>query len=468
MVVSHKQNRHMGRTRANLEKGWIILALFAAVVALTGGASRFDATQIIPLRALSAVFLVSSLLFMTKEKVKAERTLVILFGCFTVIVAVQLVPLPSWVGQSLHERTEIGRIDAVLGLESLWRPLSLTPMRGWNVLGGLVVPAAGLLLAIAFRTSSTTLLRIIAGLGVLNALVGILQIATGKSSALYFYEVTNRGSPVGILANENHAAVFAACSMLVVALLGLKARQRFSSFWERLVYIVAFLFILFVSLVGGSRAGLIAAIGAISVSMVMLVLSPRQRRGRATGDAVRRWFDERPSLILVIPVIIVLLTAASFLALDRAPAFRDILARDNFEDLRWSLWPVITAMLEDHWLLGAGFGAFEQVFHIYEPSALLMPSYINQAHNDWAQLVIEGGAMAGGLAIGLFVWLAKMVDYIARHRALRVDALFWMTVFAIIAGASVIDYPMRTPLFQLVTIWLLLALSRGARGEKTA
>ncbi len=446
-----------------LNRGWIILALLAVVVAFTGGASRFDAIQIVPLRSLSALFLVLSLFLLTKERLKAERALIILFGCFALIVTLQLVPLPPQIWQTLMGRTGILQMHAALGLEGIWRPLTLTPMRSWNVLGSLVVPAAGLLLAIAVRASSLTLLRIVAGLGVLNALFGLLQIVAGRSSVFYFYEVTNRGGAVGVFANENHAAVFAACSMLVVTLLGLRVRKERNAVWERLLYPAAFFLILLVALAGGSRAGFVAVIGTILVSMTMLALSPRPRRGLRAEQSAGRWFDQHPRLILAVPVILVSLTAAAFLALDRTPAFRDILVRDSFEDFRWSLWPVISKMLEGHWALGTGFGSFEQVYHIYEPSGLLMPSYVNQAHNDWAQFIIEGGLLAGLLLTGLFAWMVKAIGTMLFHRTRTVDATFWMSIFAIIASASLVDYPLKTPLFQLATVWLLLALSRDAR-----
>lgn len=466
MVGGGERKEQVQITDESSRKGWILLGLLAATVAFAGGASRYDAIQIVPLRTLSSLFFVSSLFFLTKEKVKAERALVVLFGCFALIVVSHLAPLPSFLWRSLPERAEVFQLDAALNLGEIWRPWTLTPVRTWNVFGSLVVPAAGLFLAISLRASSLILLRIVSALGVLNAFFGLLQIATGKAGVFYLYEVTNRGSPVGILANENHAAIFAACSMLVVTLLGLKARQGLAASWERLVYPFAFFLILFVSLVGGSRAGLVAAIGAVLVSMAMLVLSPRHPRWRPAGDAVRRWLDERPSLILAVPVIIVSLTAASFLALDRSPAFRDILARDNLEDLRWSLWPVIARMLENHLFLGAGYGSFEQGYHIHEPAALLMPSYVNQAHNDWAQFIIEGGVLAGILLVGLLSWLAKRVGTMALHRKFRVDAVFWMSFFMLIAVASLIDYPLRTPLFQLVMVWLLLAFSRDSRDAK--
>ncbi len=463
MVGSRERRVQVGKMGEGLDRGWIILALLAAVVAFTGGASRFDAIQIVPLRSLSALFLVSSLFSLTKERLKAERALVILFACFALIVMLQLVPLPPRIWQSLLGRTDILQLDTALGLEGAWRPLTLTPMRSWNVLGSLVVPAAGLFLAIALRASSLTLLRVVAGLGVLNALLGLFQIVMGRSSVFYFYEVTNRGGAVGVFANENHAAVFAACSMLVVTLLGLRVSKERSAVWERLMYPAAFFLILLVALAGGSRAGFVAVIGTILVSITMLALSPRPRRGLRAEQSVGRWLDQQPRLILAIPVILVSLTAAAFLALDRTPAFRDILVRDSFEDLRWSLWPVIIEMLEGHWVLGTGFGSFEQVYHIYEPSALLMPSYVNQAHNDWAQFIIEGGVLAGLLLTGFLVWMVRAIGTMFFHRTRRVDAIFWMSIFAIVAAASLVDYPLRTPLFQLVTVWLLLALSRDAR-----
>jgi len=449
----------VGRSR-----GWIVIALFATVVALTGGASRFDAIQIVPLRAVSALILITSLFFLSKQRTKNEGVLIVMLGCFALIGALQVTPLPPWLWKNLPHYGAVAQLDATLRLEGQWRPLSMAPMRTSNMLGSIVVPVAALLAAIAFSTSSKTILRVVAGLGVLNALLGLLQIVTGRSSLLYFYEVTNRGSPVGLFANENHAAIFAACSMLVIVFLGLKVTHRSGALFERMLYSAAFLLILFVSLVGGSRAGLVAAVGAILVSLFMLALSPHHRRERSPGPVgARRWFDSIPGVILVIPIGVVSLTVAAFFALDRVPAFRDLLAQDGFEDLRWSIWPVIAKMLGDYWIFGAGFGAFEQIYYIVEPPKLLMPSYVNQAHNDWAQLIIEGGAMAGLLAIGLFAWGAKRIAAIAAHRALRADAIFWISIFAVVGAASLIDYPLRTPLFQLVSVWLLVALSRDAR-----
>jgi len=446
-------------------QSWVLLSLLAALVALTGGASRYDAIQIVPLRAFSALFLIPAFYYLTLESIKEHRALLLLFACYALLVVAQLAPLPPSIWEGLPSRSTIVQLDSVLGLQDKWRPITLAPMRSWNVLGSLVVPAAGLALAISLGVSVRVLLSVIAGLGILNAILGLLQIASGRFSPLYFYEVTNRGAPVGLFANENHASIFAACSLLVITSLGLRAREGRRSPWERLIYPVAFFFILLTALVGASRAGLAAAVGAVIISFVMLLLTPRSSRGRSVNDPLRRWFDKHAGLVLVVPMIAITLTVIAFLMLDRTPAFEDMLSRDSFADLRWSLWPVLIMMLSTHWVLGSGLGSFEQVYTIYEPSELLMPQYVNQAHNDWAQFIIEGGVLGGLILVALLIWMAGAMFKLAVRRSTRVSALFWISIFAIVGVASMVDYPLRTPLFQLVMVWLLVALSRDLRGE---
>ena len=120
---------------------WMFLGAFALLVGLTGGASRYDAIQIVPLRALSCLLLVPALYYLTVGQLRKERVLLTLFGVLVLLIAVQLVPLPPFVWQELPGREGIVRLDEALGLQDVWRPLTLAPMRTWNALGGLIVPA---------------------------------------------------------------------------------------------------------------------------------------------------------------------------------------------------------------------------------------------------------------------------------------------------------------------------------------
>ena len=441
----------------------MFLGAFALLVGLTGGASRYDAIQIVPLRALSCLLLVPALYYLTVGQLRKERVLLTLFGVLVLLIAVQLVPLPPFVWQELPGREGIVRLDEALGLQDVWRPLTMAPMRTWNALGGLIVPAVGILLAISLRASSRVLLQLIAGLGIFNALLGMLQVFSDRFGPLYFYEVTNRGGAVGIFANENHAGIFAAVSMLVVADLGLRARVAQTAKWMQMLYPAAFFLIFLVALVGGSRAGFAASLGAALVSFCMFLLAPKVQHRGSVADPVRKWASQHPRVIPLLALFAIVLTVSLFLVLERAPAFADLLNTDSFADLRWLLWPSIKEMVGIHWIVGSGFGSFEQVYKIIEPTGLLMPRYVNQAHNDWVQFIIEGGAIAGVLLLATLFWLARAVTKLAKVRSKWASAFFWFSIFAIIGGASLIDYPLRTPVFQVIGVWLLLALSQDQR-----
>lgn len=466
MIRGRQKLSHIHSSEPLPVKTWLFLGLLAFVVALTGGASRYDALQIVPLRVLSTLLLMPALYHLSLRDLRRDSVLVSLFGLFVGLVAVQLLPLPPEVWQELPGRGDIFRFDTALLSNGIWRPLTLTPMRTWNAIGSLVVPASALVIAIAFGATSRSLLQVIAALGVLNAILGLLQIVTGRSSVFYLYDLTNRGSAVGIFANENHAAIFAACSLLILATLWLRSRDDPRAKWLNLVYLSAFCLLFLTSLIGNSRAGFAAAIGAMVASIGMLLLSPPSRKRRSSGGSFHRFVDAYPRLLILFPVVIIVLLISAFLLLDRTPAFRDILSRDNLVDLRWLLWPVIGEMIKSHWLFGAGFGSFEQIYHIYEPSTLLMPQYVNQAHNDWAQLLIEGGVFAALLVAGLLAWIVRSITQLVMAPPTRINALFWVSIFLLIAVASTIDYPLRTPLFQVAAVWLLVALSADARDAK--
>ena len=434
-------------------------------MAFLGGASRFDAIQIVPLRVTAALFLIPALLFLTRQSAARHRALLLIFGLYVVLVAVQLLPLPPSLWQSLPGRDGIAAMDDLLGLSDSWRPLSLTPTRTWNVLGSLAVPGAALLLAVAMARSSQVLLKITGAVGLAGAVIGILQVISGKSSPLYFYELTNFGSPVGFFANENHSGIFLACTLLILARLGLDARKTSKGPGAPAAYAGAFALVLFCALIGGSRAGFAASAGAVLISAFMVWIARPAKRSRSSP---RREVEAGVTnkVVVVVPIVLLGLAVAAFLSLDRAPALTDILAEDTFADMRWEIYPIQVEMMQMFWLTGSGFGSFEQVYQIFEPTRLLMPAYVNQAHNDWIQILIEGGIAAGVLLAVLLVWIVFGIVALARSRSSPVILIFWISIFMLVGAASLIDYPLRTPLFQAIMVWLLVAFALDVRDTK--
>jgi O-antigen ligase len=119
------------------------------------------------------------------------------------------------------------------------------------------------------------------------------------------------------------------------------------------------------------------------------------------------------------------------------------------EELRSQTFPILFEMAKSHFVFGAGFGSFEWLYRMWEPDHLLMTSYLNQAHNDPMQMIIEGGLPAI-VILGVLGWkllsrgvvIGRTLSEPKHTKYSTIAALF---VMVIILAASLADYPLRTP-----------------------
>jgi hypothetical protein len=159
--------------------------------------------------------------------------------------------------------------------------------------------------------------------------------------------------------------------------------------------------------------------------------------------------------LFMLSAILILL----FFVSDRLPAFSRLIENDPMSDLRAKAMPTLFEMIGNYWPVGSGFGTFDKVYYIHERSELLMLWYFNQAHNDWLQILIEGGAPIALMAIAGIAWYVTNVFKLFLATSKDASHLFfWFGIMAVIAFASSVDYPLRTPLFSAVTVWLLAFL----------
>lgn len=446
-----------------------LLGAFALIVAAFGGSSRADAVQIAPLRPLATLFLIPALYLMDAKSWRDASVLVGLFGAFALWMGLQLIPLPPAIWHALPDRQIIAELDRLTGLGDQWRPLSLAPTRGMNALISLVVPGAALLLALALRATTNMILHLIMAIGLLNAALGFAQIVTGPNSPLYFYMYVSPRSAAGLFANENHSAVFSVLVLLIIARLAgenyVTDKSRVT--WTPIFYPAAFVIVLLTVLVTGSRAGLGGLVVALAAcaAMAFRLSAGRVEEKFKSGQARFGKLGGAAGLAMVFTGLVISLIALFFLQ-ERTPALRDLLDKNPFEDLRWQILPIIQTMARTHWLWGSGFGSFDVLYQSYEPTELLFVSYLNQAHNDWLQLVIEGGLLACLILACLLVWSLKAILVIARSKDVDQFAMlvvFWIAVFLVIGAASLADYPLRTPIYQAVGVWLLVCLASDQR-----
>jgi len=112
---------------------------------------------------------------------------------------------------------------------------------------------------------------------------------------------------------------------------------------------------------------------------------------------------------------------------------------------RRAVWAQTWPMVRDFWVSGVGVGAYERAMTVYQQTPHTF--YINHAHNEYLQLLAEGGvalALPAACAVCAVVWLAV--------RRLRDDhsPVFWIRAGAasgILAAAvqAIWDTGLRLP-----------------------
>ncbi|MFD1766081.1 O-antigen ligase family protein [Sphingorhabdus buctiana] len=355
-------------------------------------------------------------------------------------------------------RNEVIAIDSLIGLEPLWRPLTLTPMNGWHAIASLFAPFAVLLLGVQLsRDDLFRLLPVLIGLGALSGLFGLLQAISGGNPVLYFYRITNNGSAVGLFANRNHAAALLACLFPMLAAFtaitfGSVDRQRSRQILAAAIGIVLIPLIL----VTGSRSGLLlAVIGLMGAAM----LYRQPLTGRPVRRSAMQWkFTAAPLLAGVTIVCLGLLS----LYFSRAEAVERLFLHSAGDDGRAQFWLIAVDLFWKYFPVGSGSGSFVEAFQIAEPNRQLDSTYLNRAHNDWLETAVTFGvpgilllvvALVAYVKKGYFAWFCA--DPLRRATVMARMASLAIIILAI---ASAFDYPLRTPtmmcIFVLLTLWL--------------
>jgi O-antigen ligase len=138
---------------------------------------------------------------------------------------------------------------------------------------------------------------------------------------------------------------------------------------------------------------------------------------------------------------------------------------DEIEEIRWLMRQATAVLAITHLPWGSGIGSFVPVFQQALPESLLLPGYINAAHNDYAQVWLEGGVP--GLVVTFVCAIAivhAVVGYLRAHHGDR--RLLWASLlgmFALLAHAGA-DYALRTPaLITVAAMLVAILIAQGAR-----
>ncbi|MDP9056802.1 MAG: O-antigen ligase family protein [Pseudomonadota bacterium] len=350
-----------------------------------------------------------------------------LLAAWAALIAAQLQPLPPWLWQSLPGRQAATALLKA-SQDNGWHSLSLTPDLGALSLQALIVPAVAFIVTSAMpRHDRQSVLRLLVTIGVLDAILGIMQSAAGTDAPLYPFASDHRGVGIGLFVDRNHQAAFLLVAMACAFIKGVIRDYQTARVPMRLGRDI-----LSAGIFGVLAIGVIATASRTGIAMLPLALI-----GFAT--LASRKSPHRRFIIGASCIFAVLAFVFYF-----SPLGQDVLARFSVaaSDDRRLYWANTVYALRNFLPLGAGFGSFAHVYIGVEPLAQVQLQWINHAHNDYLELVLEGGWPAAVLAIAALVGIAVGVVNLWR-RGEHNSALATAFGIGVILVFSLVEYPLR-------------------------
>lgn len=415
----------------------LLLVVFLVFLWLAGGTSNPDPRVGLALAVSSLVVLtVGSVILSVKPKpASAVKRGLILMGMMAALILLQLVPLPPGIWVKLPGREAMIQAFTVAGVDLGWQPLSLDPASTratfLSLLPGFALFMAGSGLGSRQRSLVTGSLLVIA---VAASLLGLAQRYQGPDSSLYLYKIGANGTAAGTFTNRNFLAQQVVVALpFLFALVVAEVRRRSV---HGLVVALLGLVVMGVMMVGlavtASRAGIVLA---MLVTMLAGLLAIRRKADTQVTPAMKflAFAGALAMLVIVQFGMIGLLSLAQ---------------TDVASDYRATISGVTLAAIKGHLPWGSGFGTFIPVYALYETPVTMLSAYVNQAHNDYLQLVLEGGLPAAILLVIFIVWFLAAAIRVWRHGGDEVqDLILRAASLAVLMFLlhAVVDFGLRMP-----------------------
>jgi hypothetical protein len=425
-----------------------LVGLWLGFMVVSGGLSTPSPLATTLHVAASTAFLLASLLRL-KDGFPNRLSLLgwaLLFAAF-IYVVVQLIPLPAATWQGLPGRALIRDTLLLTGPELPALPLSLTPYDTQSTILAMVPVFAGFMAALSMKPRDFLAFSLaLTCWVVLSVFVGFLQKTGRAPDFLYLYAPPGTRAASGFFGNRNFLGALIFASLPFLAVVASAVQRRFST---RPILVLLFILIYMGILLSGlavigSRGGVLLSMPAVFLTLLFVYKSPVDiSRIKRSGFAT-----------FAVLAAIMVISQSSMIGILR------LVETDPLQDYRNTILDVSLATARGFWPLGSGFGSFVNVYQMYEGPAEIVDRYINTAHNDWLQLIIEGGAVAAFFCLCFLVLFATGVFRTIRHNrgadvhatAMRASAV----TIALLAAHGLADFGLRTP--ALVS---LLAVAAG-------
>ena len=324
------------------------------------------------------------------------------------LIALQLIPLPPALLGAVSPATATLQDAYALAPFAGWRPLSIHPA---ETRAGFTLALAAALMFWTSREAfsrggSRAATRVLAWIGLACALISLAQRATAPKTVLWKWSVPDpRAMPFGLFVDRNQLAMWLILVIcLAVGYLVMRVQVRMEDRMPE----------------GGLRAVLVAlsdaATVATSVCVAVMVLTLAATLSRSgfigiVGAAVvGTWLcrgDRARVLRAGGAAALALLAVAAWLNLEGLTQRVEttVAGSELGATGRFSIWIETLRIVRDFPMLGTGVGTFADAMFIDQRTAREV--LFNNAHNEYLQLLTEGGAALLTLSVAGVVVLAR-------------------------------------------------------------
>jgi O-antigen ligase len=363
------------------------------------------------------------------------RTLDAALVALVAVILLQLVPLPSTVVDRLSPHAQA--LQQMLSLAPSTSLRSLT-IDVWLTRNALAACAAAILVFFAARETFSEggvrlAARAIAYSGLAAAVVGLIQRATAPTLLLWTWRPTDPGAqPYGPFVNRNHFATWLLLAGSLTA--GYLIAHVYSHATERpgsrrlllrdlladgdALLLAGSLAFMALALAGSlSRSALLGAATALAFGVLVAGRRERSALAMRMGGA---------ALIAVVVLAVWANREGLVARVDATLATTDT--------GRTTIWRETVPVIRDFWLTGTGAGTYAQSMLKYQTTTKRV--LFNQAHNEYLQLLAEGGLL---LSVPALVALLAWIRIAWRRLQQETQAMRWVRTGAAagIAGLAV-------------------------------
>ena len=419
---------------------WVV-AIFVIVIILTGGISIPSAGMLLFQSSISLAVLFLALFRLAGQGFPTRLAYwgaVLVCGAIGLLL-LHLVPLPASVWTWFPGRELVQKNFELIGVSPGWSPLSLTPEN--TVADGIaMLPAIAAFLAV-LSIKQRQVFWICGGIvvcAIASVALSLLQHLHGEDPTYYLYDVTP-GVGVGIFNNRSFFAAQLYTSIPVLSAYAVTAQQKWHL--KPILVVAAGIIYAGIILVGlslsESRSGILLAMPAILFAVILAFSRPHETR-RSTVTTM--------ALIALMLGVLVLgqVSMAGLLRLTQIDPLTDYRAIIGKGSIELGLWQFPT---------GSGFGSFVPLYQLHETPEMMHAEFVNHAHNDWLELVIEGGAPALFLLVAFVFWYLFSLVRVWRYGQGGQTALFQRMaslVIPLLLMHSFLDFPLRTPALMVL------------------